>query len=109
MKKETIIEIIIFLMVFIIVIFVFMLSINKMKEQLLYFCRGHNWEGTHNVSGDFSGEFNCTELRIELFDNKGWTKECSTLPFSLRLSCHTLCNMDCEIKNKKAGETKCIC
>ena len=88
----------------VVVVSTLMVSINNTQEQFLYFCRNYNWEGTHNLTGDFSGEFNCTELRIKLFDNQGWTKECSTFPFSPKLSCHTLCNMDCEVR-----EIRCIC
>jgi len=92
------------MIVLVVVVSTLMVSINNTQEQFLYFCRNYNWEGTHNLTGDFSGEFNCTELRIKLFDNQGWTKECSTFPFSPKLSCHTLCNMDCEVR-----EIRCIC
>ena len=108
MKKDTIISIILSLMVIIIVILTSMLYIRQTGQQFFDLCSNYDWNGTHNYTGDLTGEINCSQIRIDMFDNDGWTEICSDFPFSAKLSCHTLCNIDCELDYKRTG-VMCVC
>jgi hypothetical protein len=109
MNKETIITIIITLMVVTILILVGMLVLQKTSNQFLGFCAAKDWEGLHNITGDFSGEINCSEIWENEYANGMWAEKCSESPFNTKPSCKWLCVQDCKLINKEAGELICLC
>ena len=103
------ITIILTVITFILIILVGNLALRQTGQQFYNQCSQHEWEGTWNYSGDFSGNINCDELRIKLFDNNDWVDKCSDFPFSPKPSCKWMCIEDCKIENKLAGENICVC
>lgn len=80
--------------------------INKQADSFLFECASNSWNNI-TLHGDFAGELNCLEYWDSYYE-RNWNKICSLNPFSDRPDCHTLCNYDCEVSNKK-GEGICVC
>ena len=108
-KKEIITTIIIILLSIILIILVGALSLQQTQEQFFMFCADKEWKGIHNITGDFSGEINCSKFWDDYMADGKWTEICSAFSFSSKPSCHTLCNLDCEKFNKENNGMGCIC
>lgn len=98
----------IFVLCLAIIYLIITLSEQLTKEDLIYYCHDRGFNGTIELERYFYSVVNCSKMEKELFEEDGWTKECSTLSFSSEPSCHTLCNMDCEYENKKSNRI-CVC
>jgi len=115
MEKQTIVTIILTLITFIIIILVGILALNKTQSQLFEFCADKEWEGTHEITGDFSGEIDCKAMWEDNFADGKWAKNCSEFPFTTKPSCKWLCAQDCKMINEQAKENKqgeiyrCVC
>ena len=55
MIMRRIVTVILGLAVFMFIILLSVVAINGTNQQFLDFCADKGWEGTHNVTGDFSG------------------------------------------------------
>ena len=109
MDKQTIVTIILSLMVFIIIVLVGILMLNKTQSQFFEFCADKEWKGTHEITGDFSGEIDCKAMWEDNFADGKWAEKCSDSPFTTKPSCRWLCVQDCMMINKQAGELRCVC
>ena len=109
MKKQTIVTIIMTLIVFIIIVLVGILALNRTQSQFFEFCADKGWEGTHEITGDFSGEIDCKAMWEDNFADGKWAEKCSAFLFTTKLSCKWLCVQDCMMINKQAGELRCVC
>jgi len=109
-KLETIIQIIVALIVITVIILVGAVAIQVTHLQLLEFCAVKDWEGVHEITGDFLGEVDCKEIWENEYANGKWTDKCSVFPFfTTKPSCHWLCVEDCKMINKQKGEINCVC
>ena len=108
MNRQTIISIVLGLMVLIIIILILLLGFQKTNAQFLQFCSDKDWNGVHKITGDFSGDINCSEQRVRLFDKGNWTNECSDFPFSYKPSCKWLCIESCKQINQ-LNKYSCVC
>ena len=84
------------------------LSLNQIHDQLVFDCYKNYFPEEMELHGDFSGTLNCVEYYEENYANGKWTDKCSTNPFSAKMSCHDLCNIDCAYQNKINGGI-CLC
>ena len=109
MKKQTIVSIIIGLMTFIVIFLVGIVALNKTQTQFFQFCADKEWKGIHKISGDFSDDIDCEAMWKDNFADGKWTEKCSDFPITTKPSCRWLCVQDCMIKNKQAGELRCVC
>jgi len=91
-----------------ILLFIVIVSINQQYDQLVVSCYQNNFQEDMELHGDYSGTFDCMEYYGNVYGNGEWTKKCSTNPFSSKMSCHDLCNIDCAYQNKISGEI-CVC
>jgi len=90
------------------VILIGMVMLNQQYDQLVILCWQNNFQEDMELHGDYSGTLNCMEYYKSVYGNGKWTKKCSTNPFSSKMSCHDLCNIDCAYQNKISGEI-CVC
>ena len=114
MKKETLSSIGMILLTLLILILTFIVVLNATGQQFLDLCASHNWEGTYNITGDFSGEINCSEMWNNEYANGQWVDKCSIFPVSTKPNCKWLCTEDCKIFNAQSKEVNgmkeiCVC
>ncbi len=88
------------ILITVLLIFLFVKIIPLSEEQNVFIsCIGYNWET------DF-----CKDYWENNYADGRWTKKCSTwFFFTDKISCHDLCNVDCEFYNKEEGEFMCVC
>lgn len=88
-----------------IIVLAFILILDNFQESIILECHYRNWTG--RLTGGV--EINCSEIYEDFFLENQWINKCSDFFFSHKPSCHTLCNIDCELENKKAGKLICVC
>jgi len=107
-KQFLILGIITFCLIGIIVFIIIEVIPQTYEKQFFYFCIINNWEKNLSFSGELSGTINCIDFWNENFKGQ-WQDKCSTWIWSDKISCHDLCNVDCEFYNKQKGENMCVC
>jgi len=96
----------VFILIISILFFVFSTISKNFQENLILKCYEQNFTGMYKAEGFY---VNCEEMKDFYFHDGKWSESCSLNPFSMLPSCHTLCNIDCEIQNRERGEPICVC
>ena len=107
MKIQTYGSIIVFIAMMILIALVVIIMANSMKDDILFECYKAK-RGNLTLHGDFSGELDCNKFYQDFYADGKWANQCSTWIFSDRMSCHDLCNIDCDY-NAKHGGIACVC
>ena len=93
-----------------ILLFIFIkLTPRSYEQQFFILCISNDWGENVSFSGDLSGEINCQDFWYKNYADGKWAEKCSTWFWSDKISCHDLCNVDCEFQNKQAGGIVCVC
>ena len=79
------------------------------EQQFFILCVSNDWGENVSFSGDLSGEINCKDYWNENYADGKWAEKCSTWFWSKKISCHDLCNVDCEFYNKENKQNMCVC
>jgi hypothetical protein len=109
MNKEKTISIIMGIMAVIMIILTGILILNHQSVSFIEFYADRDWQGVHEIKGDFSGEIDCEKMWQDNFANGKWAEKCSVTSWFGELSCHWICVEDCKLQNKEEGKNVCDC
>lgn len=77
-------------------------------KQIFELCVINDWNESVIFINNSCQKINCIDFWNENFKGK-WQDKCSTFFWSDKVSCHDLCNVDCEFYNKENKLNQCVC